>query len=93
MKIKIVLSAACLGAFVQLAHAETVVVDGKVNIAPTTVQTPSRGSDMKAVERQFGAPQTRHPTVGKPPITRWDYKGFSVFFEGSHVITSVATGG
>jgi hypothetical protein len=47
---------------------------------------------MKTVEKQFGAPTTRHPTVGKPPITRWDYPNFSVFFEGDRVIDSVATG-
>ncbi len=46
---------------------------------------------MKTVEEQFGAP--REPpsdTVGKPPITRWDYPGFSVFFEKA-VIHAVAT--
>ena len=92
MKIKIVLSTACLCAAACAAHAETVVVDGKVGIVPSSVQTPARGSDMKAVEQRFGAPLTRHATVGKPPITRWDYQGFSVFFEGSKVISSVATG-
>ncbi len=44
---------------------------------------------MKTVEKQFGPPTTKHPTVGKPPITRWDYAGFSVFFEGDRVIDSV----
>lgn len=92
MKITTVLSAVCLCTAAHVAQAETIVVDGQVSIAPSTVQTPARGSDMKSVERQFGAPETRHATVGKPPITRWDYKGFSVFFEGDHVITSVATG-
>jgi hypothetical protein len=41
------------------------------------------------VEKQFGAPVTRHPTVGKPPITRWDYNGFAVVFEHDRVIDSV----
>ena len=98
MKIRTVLTAACLCAAAHLvqsdlAQAETIVVDGKVSVAPSSVQTPARGSDMKAVERKFGAPQTRHPTVGKPPITRWDYQGFSVFFEGDKVINSVVTAG
>jgi hypothetical protein len=31
----------------------------------------------------------RHPTVGAPPITRWDYNGFSVVFEKDRVIDSV----
>jgi len=39
---------------------------------------------------QFGAPKTRHDAVGKPPITRWDYDGFSVYFEYQHVVHAVA---
>ena len=35
----------------------------------------------------------RHPTVGQPPITRWDYNGFAVFFEHDRVIDAVVTGG
>ncbi|HTV78192.1 MAG TPA: hypothetical protein VMF03_08040 [Steroidobacteraceae bacterium] len=74
------------------AYAELVVEDGKVAVAPANVPQPARGSLMKTVEKQFGPPTTRHPTVGKPPITRWDYPNFSVFFEGDRVIDSVATG-
>jgi hypothetical protein len=74
-----------------LADAALVVDDGKVAVAPANVPQPARGSLMKTVEKQFGAPTSRHPTVGKPPITRWDYPSFSVFFEGDRVIDSVAT--
>ena len=74
------------------AHAELVVEEGRVAVAPTNTPQPARGALMKTVEKQFGAPANRHPTVGKPPITRWDYPGFSVFFEGDRVIDSVATG-
>jgi hypothetical protein len=31
--------------------------------------------------------------VGAPPITRWDYAGFSVFFEHDRVIDAVVTSG
>jgi hypothetical protein len=48
---------------------------------------------MDQVEARYGAPVTRHPTVGTPPITRWDYPSFSVFFEHDRVIHSVAVGG
>ena len=98
MNIRTLLTAASLCAaaqFIQLgvAQAETVAVDGKVSIAPSTIATPARGSTMSSVEKKFGAPANRHPTVGKPPITRWDYQGFSVFFEGNRVISSVVTSG
>lgn len=57
--------------------------------APAAVSIPARGTNMTKVEAQFGAPAERHAAVGKPPITRWDYPGFSVFFEYQHVIHSV----
>jgi hypothetical protein len=73
------------------AHAELAVDDGKVTVVPANTPQPARGALMKTVEKQFGPPTTKHPTVGKPPITRWDYAGFSVFFEGDRVIDSVVT--
>jgi hypothetical protein len=62
------------------------------------VDVPKRGLTMDQVEKQFGAPVTRHPAVGgasaqQPPITRWDYNSFSVVFERDRVIDSVITGG
>lgn len=75
------------------AVAETVVVNDKVEVMPSQVDRPKRGSTMGAVEKHFGAPVNRHPTVGAPPITRWDYNAFSVFFEGDRVIDAVVTSG
>lgn len=57
--------------------------------APAPVNPPARGITMNRVEAQFGAPTERHNAIGNPPITRWDYPGFSVFFEHQHVIHSV----
>jgi hypothetical protein len=73
-------------------QAETLVIGDQVQLVPSSVARPARGSTMSAVEMKFGAPQNRHPTVGTPPITRWDYAGFSVFFEKDRVIDAVATG-
>jgi hypothetical protein len=75
-----------------VAAAETVVVDDQVQVKPSTVNRPGRGLTMSAVEAKFGAPQARHDAVGTPPITRWDYAGFSVFFEKDKVIDAVAVG-
>lgn len=74
------------------AAAETVVVDGHVQLAQSSVAHPQRGSTMKAVEARFGAPERRYPAVGKPPITRWDYPSFSVYFEYSRVVHAVVHG-
>jgi hypothetical protein len=44
---------------------------------------------MSTVEARFGAPASRHAAVGDPPITRWDYAQFSVFFEHDKVLHAV----
>jgi ribonucleotide monophosphatase NagD (HAD superfamily) len=72
------------------AQAETLVVNDEVVVADSSVPRPNKGQTMTAVEAKFGAPQTRHAAVGKPPITRWDYMNFVVFFEHDRVIHSVA---
>jgi hypothetical protein len=70
--------------------AETLVVNDQVMVRESTVERPAKGSTQAAVEARFGAPTERHATVGQPPITRWDYPGFAVFFEGNRVIHAVA---
>jgi hypothetical protein len=52
-------------------------------------ERPTRGSSMSAVEARFGTPVTKHAAVGEPPITRWDYPQFSVFFERDKVLHAV----
>lgn len=66
--------------------------------APTTGQgivaigsMPSRGMTMAQVEQYFGAPQQKLDPVGHPPISRWVYEGFIVYFEGQYVIHALAT--
>jgi hypothetical protein len=53
------------------------------------MELPKNGQDMSAVESRFGAPQKRHAAVGEPPITRWDYPEYSVYFEHDLVLYSV----
>jgi hypothetical protein len=52
-------------------------------------ERPKRGSTMSAVQSRFGEPTTRHATVGQPPITRWDYAQFAVYFEHDRVLHAV----
>jgi hypothetical protein len=72
-----------------LTLADTIVLNDQVQVRDSQLERPRRGSTMGEVEKQFGAPVTRHPTVGKPPITRWDYNGFAVVFERDRVIDAV----
>ncbi|MCQ4307437.1 phosphodiesterase [Pseudomonas stutzeri] len=50
---------------------------------------PIRGDSKNLVLDRFGLADEEHPAVGQPPITRWDYREFSVYFEGNRVINSV----
>lgn len=55
----------------------------------SSVASPARGTSMALVEARFGAPVERYAPVGQPPITRWVYPSFVVFFEYSHVVHAV----
>lgn len=50
---------------------------------------PRLGESRRAVLERFGLADQEHRPVGQPPITRWDYRDFSVYFEYDHVINSV----
>ncbi|TBU93361.1 phosphodiesterase [Phytopseudomonas dryadis] len=50
---------------------------------------PQHGQSKRSVLERFGLADEEHPAVGKPPITRWDYREFSVYFEYDHVLDSV----
>jgi DNA/RNA endonuclease G (NUC1) len=93
MHARIIAALLCGCAAASTAVADTVVVNDQVQVRESQTPTPHSGSTMSDVEKQFGAPASRHPTVGEPPITRWDYNGFAVFFERDRVIHAVVTGG
>jgi len=75
-----------------MSSAETIAVDNGIAVKESSVATPSRGMTMEEVTAKFGAPVNKTPAVGKPPIERWEYSGFVVFFEYNHVIHSVVAG-
>ena len=78
--------------FAQAATADVLLIDS-IDSAPVNseegIPRPTRSMTMDQVTQRFGQPQTTHPSVGEPPITRWDYGSYSVFFEYDHVLTSV----
>lgn len=76
------------------AQAETVTLDRTV---VRSADVPVRGLSMAQVERRYGAPVERLPTAGggkprQPPINRWRYNGYTVYFERERVIHSVRDG-
>ena len=50
---------------------------------------PARGMNMDNVEHIFGAPLEKYDAVGKPPIARWDYGNYVVYFEYNLVLHTV----
>ena len=81
-----------LAASAVVVHADTLLVDAIAN-SPTNnaqgIPRPTRGMSMQSVKQHFGEPGQTHAQVGDPPITRWDYADYSVFFENQTVLTSV----
>lgn len=72
------------------AWAETVRVPaGMQGASHQSIPRPARGLTMDDVTRQFGEPVQRHAAVGEPPIARWDYAHYTVYFERQYVIHSV----
>lgn len=69
-------------------HAESLDMQGTSGFESTNA--PRRGMTMQRVESTWGQPQRRRAAVGQPPITRWEYNGFVVYFEHDRVIHTVA---
>lgn len=53
------------------------------------IPRPSTGLSMEQVLQQFGEPQQKLGAVGDPPISRWVYEKFIIYFEHKTVIHSV----
>ena len=70
-------------------RAETVATDGGITVKPADIATPTRGMSMDEVAAKFGAPVSKVAAVGQPPISRWEYPGFVVYFERERVVHSV----
>ncbi|MBN8726337.1 MAG: hypothetical protein J0H15_01355 [Xanthomonadales bacterium] len=82
----------CIALAVPGASAETLARPEAGYVA--TGALPSRGLSMAQVEQRFGTPVEKLPTAGgdaprHPPINRWRYAGFTVYFERNRVIHSV----
>ena len=73
------------------ALADTLLVDSINQRSGAASGWPgvSRGMTMEQVERNLGAPVSKLPAVGQPPITRWIYAEHTVYFEHNLVLTSV----
>lgn len=53
------------------------------------IAKPTLGMSMAQVRNLFGEPQAEQAARGTPPISRWEYESFVVYFERNAVIHSV----
>lgn len=79
----------CL-AILAISHAQAEVLRIPISQqGAARISMPMHGDQQAQVLQQFGEPRVRHQSVGQPPISRWDYSGFSVYFEHTTVVNSV----
>ncbi|HEX7326050.1 MAG TPA: hypothetical protein VF292_11965 [Rhodanobacteraceae bacterium] len=74
-------------------EARTETLSAKVH-QEQHMNLPARGMLMSQVRQEYGAPLRVLPTRGgsskfQPPIHRWEYAKYIVYFEYNHVIHSV----
>ncbi|MEW5754973.1 MAG: hypothetical protein AB1810_01590 [Pseudomonadota bacterium] len=83
-----VLAAALLMMPSMWARADVLTMPPAETAAPAE-PTPAAGMTMDQVRQKFGEPRKALPAVGKPPITRWEYEGYIVYFEHHYVLRAV----
>lgn len=67
--------------------AETANLPAKVK--NFSIELPGRGMTKEKVRERFGYPLERIAAVGTPPISKWRYELFTVYFESDYVIHAV----
>jgi len=95
LKLSLVTALAVSAPMISMTTAQADILSiGKNAQVLKKANMPKHGESMSIVSKKFGTAQRVKTPKGKitkrnPKITRWDYPGFSVFFENSHVIHSV----
>lgn len=79
---------AVLFALGSVASADTLKMEGAGASASDDAR-PTRGMTQQRVEAKYGQPVSTNSPVGDPPITRWEYQDFVVYFEYDKVIHAV----
>jgi len=91
-KSSLVIAGALLLTATSFSQAEVIsIADPRYDVPNSTegVLRPVQGMSMSTVAQKFGEPESKSAAVGEPPITKWTYPDFAVFFEHNLVIHSV----
>lgn len=87
MLLTLMLTTAALLAPEAVVNADVLLIE-EVRQAES-MSLPANGMNQEQVRASFGVPAQVHQPVGEPPITRWDYERWSVYFEYDLVLFTV----
>lgn len=73
------------------ASADTLLIEDVSAAQESAGERPARGISMDDVTERWGQPLKQDSPVGDPPITRWEYPNFIVYFEYQTVLHSVVS--
>ena len=74
---------------INLPPTEEAAPTASTETSEYSVQLPGRGMSMEMVQNRFGQALETYSAVGEPPITKWKYSNFTVYFESEFVIHAV----
>jgi hypothetical protein len=86
LKILIISLSVAIASPTLLAQSVAVPVNSQ---GQNAIQTPRNGENKATVESAYGQPLRRVAAVGEPPISKWVYQDFTVYFEHDIVLHSV----
>lgn len=69
------------------AAADVLLIDEVRQVEKMSL--PNNGLSKSDVESKYGAPSEKRAAVGDPPISRWEYETYSVYFEYDIVLFTV----
>ena len=87
MVLTLILGLLALPVFEGTAYADVLLIE-EVRQADS-MKLPANGMNKSEVRSAYGDPATTHAPVGDPPISRWDYASWSVYFEYDLVLFTV----
>lgn len=93
MRVKLLILLVIMGFQINPLVAEEILLLKAITEEPPNslegIPRPKPGMTRDNVKSVFGVPEKATEPVGNPPIYRWEYPGFIVYFEGPNVINTV----
>ena len=70
-------------------QADSLLIENIDKSRAALTERPKRGMSMDTVASNWGQPTEKNTAIGEPPISRWEYSTFIVYFEYQNVIHAV----